>query len=120
MLRIQILKFIIVGLLNTIVGYCTYALLLLFGLNYIFALAAATILGVAFNYQTIGRLVFQHKSNSLIFKFVLVYILVFIVNLALIKIFIWLGLNEYASGAIAILPAAALSFLLNKFFVFKR
>lgn len=120
MLKIQILKFIAVGLINTTVGYCIYAAFIFLGFNYTNALFIATILGVLFNFQTIGKVVFQNRNNSLIFSFILVYILVFIVNLALIKFFIWLGLNEYLSGALAIIPAAALSFLLNKFFVFKR
>lgn len=117
---VQVKKFILVGVLNTIVGYSLYALFIFFGFDYVYALGLATVLGVAFNFQTIGRLVFKHNNKKLIFKFVLVYIVVFCVNLMLIKFLVWLGLNEYIGGAIAIIPASALSFILNKYFVFKR
>ena len=120
MLSNQIARFIVVGIVNTIVGYSLYALFLFLGFDYVYALGIATVLGVLFNFQTIGKLVFKHNNNKLIFKFVLVYIVVFFVNLILIKCLVWFGLNEYIGGAIAIIPASALSFILNKFFVFQR
>lgn len=120
MLKNQIYRFILIGILNTSFGYCLYALFIFFGLDYFSALAFATIIGIIFNFQTIGRLVFKQYKHSLILKFLIAYGLVFLVNLVLIKLLISLGFNEYLSGAIAIFPAAALSFILNKFFVFKR
>jgi putative flippase GtrA len=120
MLKIQLIKFIFVGVVNTIVGYCFYALFIFLGFDYTYALGIATVLGVIFNFQTIGRLVFKHNNKKLIFKFLLVYVVVFGVNLLLIKGLVWFGLNEYIGGAIAILPASAFSFILNKYFVFKR
>lgn len=120
MLRAQLIKFFFVGVVNTVVGYSLYALFIFLGFDYVYALGIATILGVLFNFQTIGKLVFKHNNKNLIFKFVLVYIVVFCVNLMLIKFLVWFGLNEYIGGAIAIIPASALSFILNKYFVFKR
>lgn len=120
MVQKQIIAFLLVGIANTLFGYFLYAFFLYLGVDYAYSLALATLLGVFFNFQTVGRLVFQSRKNSLVFKFILVYSLVFTINLGFIKGFILLGLNEYASGAIALFPAAALSFLLNKFFVFKR
>ncbi len=120
MLSAQIAKFVVVGLINTIVGYCLYALFIYFGLGYVYALGFATILGVLFNFQTIGRLVFGSNNGALLIKFVGVYIIVFAVNLLLINGMIRLGLNAYSAGAVALIPSAALSFLLNKYFVFNR
>ena len=120
MLDNQIIRFIAVGIVNTIVGYSFYALFIFLGFSYAYALGIATVLGVLFNFQTIGKLVFKHDNKKLIFKFVFVYMVVFVANLFLIKCLVWFGLNEYTGGAIAIIPASALSFILNKVFVFKR
>ncbi len=120
MLSAQILKFIIVGLINTLVGYSLYALFIYCGLSYAYALAIATILGVLFNFQTIGKLVFGSNNNALLIKFIVVYIIVFGTNLLLINCMLRVGLSAYSSGAVALIPSAAISFVLNKYFVFNR
>ena len=51
-------KFLLVGVLNTLFGYFLYGSLILIGLNYKYAVLLATIIGVLFNFQTTGRLVF--------------------------------------------------------------
>lgn len=119
MLVVQLIKFLVVGVLNTLFGYSLYALFIYIGLGYIFALSLATVLGVLFNFHTIGRLVFQSRDKKLVGKFFGVYAISFCINLALIKIFIAFGLNAYSAGAIALFPTTIISFLLNKFFVFK-
>jgi putative flippase GtrA len=116
----QFLTFLFIGAINTVFGYSIYALLIFFGLEYFYAIAVSTIIGVAFNFHTIGKYVFESKSNSLIFRFFGVYLFIFLINCALIKAFIVLGLNAYLSGALAVLPMALLSFVLNRQFVFKR
>lgn len=116
----QALRFLLIGILNTLVGYSMYAFFLFCGLNYSLALGLATVLGVLFNFKTIGTLVFRVNRNTLIFRFILVYIVTFCLNLLLIKMFIQFGLNAYTAGVITIIPMAAASFLLNKYFVFDR
>ncbi len=106
-------------MLNTLVGYSLYALFIYIGLHYTYALLLATVLGVIFNFHTIGRLVFQSKDGRLIFKFFFVYAITFCVNLVLIKLLVGVGLNAYFAGACALVPTTVLSFLLNKYFVFK-
>jgi len=120
MLKEQSMLFIMVGILNTIVGYLLYAFFLLCGLNYSFALGLATVLGVLFNFKTIGAMVFKNKNNLLIFRFITVYIITFSANLLLIGFLITRGLSAFMAGALIIIPLAAISFLLNKYFVFKK
>jgi len=120
MLKKQIISFILVGIINTIFGYSIYALFIYLGLNYVLASLFSTIIGIFFNFRTIGNFVFKSKNNRLLFKFFQVYIIVFLVNIAIIKLFKSVGLNDYFSGAIAILFASVVSFLLNKYYVFKR
>ena len=120
MLKKQIVNFLIVGIVNTIFGYSVYAILISQGFNYVISVLLATIMGILFNFKTIGKFVFQSHDNSLILKFFFVYFIVFIVNISIIKLFKINGLNDYLSGAIAIVPSAIISFILNKVYVFKR
>lgn len=119
MLTTQLFRFLAVGILNTLFGYSLYALLIYLGLEYTYALLFATIAGVLFNFHTIGRLVFQSRDKRLIGKFFAVYAITFCGNLLLIKLMVRFGLSAYLAGAFAIIPTTILSFLLNKFFVFK-
>ncbi|NCQ92050.1 MAG: hypothetical protein GPI94_15420 [Microcystis aeruginosa LG13-03] len=54
----RFVRFLLVGVLNTIFGYSLFAVLILIGLNYKYAVLIGTIQGVLFNFQTTGRLVF--------------------------------------------------------------
>jgi len=116
----QIFNFILVGIINTIFGYTVYALCISLGFNYIISTLIATIIGILFNFKTIGKYVFESTNNRLIFKFFSVYVAVFFLNILIIKISKSYGYNDYISGAIALLPSASLSFVLNKYYVFKR
>lgn len=120
MLKEQAIRFLIIGILNTIVGYLLYAFFLLCGFNYGLALGFSTILGVIFNFKTIGALVFKANDNSLFLKFIVVYVITFSANLFLIGFLIARGLSAFLAGVVVIIPLAAVSFLLNKYFVFKR
>jgi putative flippase GtrA len=107
-------------MLNTTFGYAAYAAFIWLGLNYFFALAFATILGILFNFKTIGSLVFKSKSMSKIYKFSFIYLFLFLINILLIKALLLYGLNSYLAGGLTVLPLAMASFLLNKYFVFKE
>ena len=52
--------------------------------------------------------------------FFAVYAVVFIVNVLIIKFFKMYGYNNYIAGLFALAPSSILSFVLNKFVVFKR
>lgn len=120
MLKKQIVNFILVGIINTIFGYFIYVLFIYIGFNYILAVFFATILGVLFNFKTISKYVFESNDKKLFFKFIFVYSIVFIVNIFLIKYFKLFSMDEYLAGFLSIGPIAILSFILNKFFVYKK
>jgi putative flippase GtrA len=86
----------------------------------------ATILGVLFNFQTTGKLVFGSKNNKLIFRFVLVYVVTFLLNVEALRIVdaIDIGIEQKTkmliAGAILVLPMAVISFILMKLFVFRE
>jgi len=109
---------VIVGCLNTGFSYGVYALLLWVGLAFVWANAGALLLGILFSFRTQGRLVFGNRDNRRIIRFALCWGLIWLLNISLIAGFIRLGMNAYAAGALALVPATGLSYLVQKFFVF--
>jgi putative flippase GtrA len=117
---IELYKYLFIGGINTVFGYGVFAFFLFLGLHYSVAVLAATILGVAFNFQTYGKFVFKNHAQRLIIKFILVYIVIYLANillLSLVDIFID---NLYLSGVVVILPIAYLGYILNRRFVWKK
>lgn len=116
----QFVTFLFVGVLNTLVGYLLYVFFVWVGCNYIFAPLFSTILGVLFNFKTIGVIVFKSHNNRLLGKFFGVYGIVYVCNVLGLKCLDRVGVtNMYIAGAILVLPLALLGFCLNKKWVFK-
>ena len=121
MIKQQALKFLLVGILNTAFGYGLFSLFIYVGLHYSLAVLLSTIFGVLFNFKTIGKLVFGCSDNRLIFRFILVYVIIYLLNIFFLWLFKRLGFeNMYLNGFVLLIPLAAVSFLSNKFFVFRR
>jgi len=119
LLKMKLVRFFLVSGLNTAFGYGLFALLTYLGLNYILALLFATIIGILFNFKTIGVLVFRTHNNGLIFKFFGVYGINYVVNVGGLSLLKWSGIGAYAGQAILVVPLGVMGFLLNKTFVFK-
>jgi putative flippase GtrA len=113
-------RFLVVGGINTVFGYSIFALLIFIGLNYILAITLGTIIGIIFNFKTVGSIVFKSHNNSLIIRFFAVYGVTYLFNLVGLSIFNHYHVSNYIAGAILILPAAVIAFLLNKKFVFDK
>lgn len=117
----QFILFLVMGGVNTVFYYSLYSLLIYMGLHYAAAVAAATVCGVLFNFQTFGRVVFKDFQPRLLGRFIGVYIVVYIANVAGLKLLEMVGLTDkYIAGAVLVLPVALLGYILNKTFVFNR
>lgn len=117
----KFVRFVFVGGLNTAFGFGLYCLLIWMGLSYIWATLISHTLGVLFNFITTGRIVFDNSDNSLIFKFVMNYLLVYFINIGLNKgAQILLGPNEYISGFFALVITSLFSFFVLNRFVFNK
>lgn len=113
--------FALVGILNTAFGVGLYCLFIYLGVPYDSAVLLSTVLGVLFNFKTIGTFVFKNTNNKLIYKFVAAYVLVYFINIGLIHLLLELTkLNEYIAGIIATPIVALISYFLQKRFVFKK
>ena len=116
----ELSKFFLVGFANTVFGYSIYSLFIFLGFNYFLAALISQIIGTLFNYKTIGTYVFPNVGNNKFFKFAVVYIATYLINITFLGLLISLGFNAYYSGAIILLPMALLTFYLNKYFVFNE
>lgn len=139
----KFIRFLFVGVINTMFGYGLFVLFIWFGMHYSIALLCSNILGILFNYKTTGYIVFANQSNRLILQFFLVYGVVYLFNLLELYLLDKSNVYEYILSfpildflyelplnlnkvgdvigqAITLLPNAILSFLLNKIFVFKE
>lgn len=117
-LRAQAVRFLVVGALNTAFSYCVYAALLMVGFGFVTANFGALVLGIFFSFRTQGALVFGNREWRRLARFVPVWGCIFVFNIGIIALLTRAGLNEYLAGAVALLPVTALSFMLQKFFVF--
>lgn len=120
MLKKQILRFLFVGAVNTVIYFILYSIFVFVGFDYKLAVLFATILGILFSFHTLGRFVFYNNDKKLIYRFILVYTALYLVNILCINIFESVFSNYYISGFIASLLIAVLTFILNRNYVFKK
>jgi putative flippase GtrA len=111
-----ILRFLAVGLLNTGFGYVIFALLIAVHLAEPIALIGAAMAGIAFNYKTLSLLVF--KSPGSLLRFLGAYTLVIGLNTGALRALNGMGFGALAAQAVLTGPAAALSFFLQRYYVF--
>ena len=113
------LRFLAVGAINTAFGYGLFALLTFAELTYPIAIALATMGGIAFNYQSTGKLVFGDAAHRSIARFAATYVIVYLVNVAAIAVLLRVGPNVYFAQGLALLPNALLAYFLQRNYVFK-
>ena len=118
-MKSQFVRFLLVGGVNTLVGYGFFAFFLFSGFHYTVSVLFATIIGVLFNFFTIGGIGFINSKNSLVFRFLSVYAIVYLLNIIGLRISELFNFNLYLSGAALVFPLALVSYTLNKKFVFK-
>ena len=112
--------FVLVGIINVIFGYSAFAFFIFLNMHYAIASLIATCLGVVFNFQTLGKLVFKNSDNKLIFKFVFIYCVIYVLGVFFIKILHMFFENLYLCGGISVIFMAMLSYALNRNFVFAK
>jgi putative flippase GtrA len=115
-------RFLFVGVINTAVGYGSYALLLFLGASYVIAQAASTVIGTANSYFWNKYFTFKRPKRSVseIARFILVYVASYALNLAILFVSVeLLGVNEYAAGAACLAFTTAISYIGHNFFSFK-
>jgi putative flippase GtrA len=116
----QFVRFLVVGVLNTAVGYGLFAFFVILGLHYGIAAALSTVLGVLFNFHTIGRLVFESRDRSLLLRFAAVYATTYVLNVGALRALEATRQPVLVVQAGLAFPMAAVAFALHRRFVFHR
>ena len=116
----QFCRFLFVGGINVLFGYGVFALFIFLKMHYSLASFLATVLGVLFNFNTTGYIVFKNKDYKLILHFFGVYTVTYFLGVGFLAIFNYFKVSNYIAGAILLFPMAIVAFLLNKNFVFKK
>ena len=118
--QIRLLRFLVVGAINTLFSYLIYAALILVGAHYNLAALISTIVGIIFNFFTTGRIVFRSMDNRRFILFILVYAFTYLINILLLHWLIdGLAMDKLVAGALVTLPVALLSYFLNANITFK-
>lgn len=118
--KLQGIRFVFVGLLNTAFSYLIYASFLFIGFSYQLANFIALAVGILFSFKTQSHLVFNNPDNRLFGRFVLSWAVIYICIIFLIGQIIALGFDAYTAGALALPFSIVLSYLTQKYFVFRQ
>lgn len=115
----QLWRYYQVGVINTLVGFGLYAMLVRLGLNQYVAQIIAHLLGVAFNYFTYSRHVFSDTAPAKA-RFIIAYAFNYLVSLgslAAASVFVH---SPYLAGAISLVCASLINYFVLKHIVFIR
>ena len=121
---IKFIKFIVVGLINTIFQLGIYYFLLFAGVNYNISFAISFIFSVLFSYVFNNKIVFKVdnvNSKSSLVKIYISYGSTFLLGQIMLYLGVEkLGILDKIMPIINIILTILINFFLNKYFVFKR
>lgn len=117
----QRVRFLIVGAINTAVGYGSFALFIFIGGHYLVANVIATVIGVTVSYFLNKYFTFKQyrKSYAEIIRFVSVYFFSFMLGNLLLYIMVdIISISPYLAGAINLISSTLISWFGHKHFSF--
>jgi putative flippase GtrA len=114
----RFIRFLIAGGLNTLFGFAVYSGAILMGAPVWAGLLIANVTGIVFNFMTTGGYAFRSRVLSRFPRFAGAYLLIYLVNWALIRgLRIWVP-DAIVAQAILTLPMALLSYFIMARWVF--
>jgi putative flippase GtrA len=115
------IRFLVMGGVNTLIGFLAYSLALGLGGEIWLALIVSNVLGIAFNFLTLGGVVFRDLSIARAPRFAFVYLFVYFLNWGCIyAVSAFFGLSNVVAQAVLVAPMALISYLLLNKCVFGR
>ena len=114
----QLIRFGLAGAINTGVAYLVFALLLFMGVHYTIATLLGGVAGLVVGYYTTGGFVFRYRGETRWLRFIGVFIVIYLLNISVQKL-LRPYLDPYLSGAGGALASMLVSFVLNRFLVFR-
>jgi len=119
----QVIRFAMVGVLNTLISIVVYLMCIKLGMHYAVATAIGQVAGLVNSYIWNKKFTFKsgEKSVAEIIKFVLVYAVQYAANVGIVFVLInKAGLTKDIAGPIATIICTAISFVGHKFWSFKK
>lgn len=117
----KIICFLLVGGLNTLVGFLVFSLAIyLSDGNVGLSLAANIGVGVFFNYLSYGIAVFKSLGKKQFAKFVLAYAFLYLINYFALKIMLGQQMNIYVAQFMNLFYLAPLSYFIFNKLVFMK
>lgn len=121
---IQFLKFVMVGTLNTALGYAViFACMYLLGLSAVLSNVTGYLFGLTFSYALNRNFTFKStsKSKTELVRFLFVFLVAYFANLGvLLALLRYAEMNEGFAQVLAGAVYVVTSFLMNKYYVFRR
>jgi putative flippase GtrA len=114
---LRLVRFSIVGVLNTLASYLVFAAFIRMGFHFSVATFAAFTVGMLMGFKLHGAYVFDHPGDRRFLRFSMISLAIFAFSL-LIQTLVRDTVNDYVAGAIAAVITIPISFLLNRAFVF--
>lgn len=115
----RILRFLLVGGLNTAFGYAVYAAFILVGAPLWMAVGGAMLLAIMFNFFSYGALVFGSTSRRLLPRFLIFYLAFGSLNVLLLRLLGALGAGPLLAQALLLPLLAVCAYLGLRGFVFR-
>lgn len=115
---LRLVAFYAIGLLNTLFGYGTFALLTYFGAGLYVAQTVGHVSGCVFNYFSYGRLVFRERKGSPR-RFLAVYVAQYFVSVFFLSIAAWLVDSPYLAGFITLVATSIVSYVALNSWVYR-
>jgi len=115
---LQFIRFLVVGVLNTLFGYSIFALFIYLHFYFILSFFFSMFFVIVCYFYIVCHIVFSSHKVKQFYRFIVVYVAVYLVNVLALYIFNLFSVSNYIAGAILILPLACLAFILQKIFVF--
>ncbi|KFN41876.1 GtrA family protein [Arenimonas metalli] len=118
----QLFRFVIVGVLNTAIGYAIiFGCMYLLGIGPVPSNVAGYLGGLAISFTLNKAFTFKSKAGAgaELGRFVAAFVVAYLANLAVLLACLHLGLHEAWSQVVAGVVYIGVTFLLNKFFVFR-
>lgn len=113
------LRFLVVGGLNTVFGYVSYAAFVLTGAPLWLAVIGATTLAFLFNFVSYGGIVFGSTSHLLLPRFLIFYAGLGALNFVLLRALTSLGVGPLWAQALLLPVLAVVGFVGMRKFVFR-
>lgn len=119
----RVLRFLLVGVLNTAVGLGSiYACKYFFALPDVPANVIGYLFGLVNSFFWNRRWTFAHSGDTTrtVIKFILTFLVAYATNLATVLALVHGGVNPYLAHALATAPYTALFYLGSRYFVFTQ